>query len=227
MQPKIVRCFADSAGVLLAAMAAVMFITNLATANLVQPRDAVLLVSMRTVLWVVGAIGLAVALICLFGKQPSLQMALVLWLATNLLVYQIGMFWTGGQRGSRGYLGNVADAFGIGPDTAYWLLKAVCLYLFIGSLVSLLLVWRENSKGYLKAVCAQCGGHVAYPPQGLGKSISCPHCQATMTLRAPGNLKMSCFFCKEHIEFPAHGLGQKIRCPHCKNDITLKEQASL
>jgi hypothetical protein len=225
VQLKVVRYFADSAGALLAGLAAALFVTNLATANLVQPRDAILLVSMRTIFWMAGGVALSVALICLFGKQPGLKTTLVLWLAFNLFVYRIGLFWNGNGRTPRGYLGNVADAFGVVPDTAYWLLKAICLYLLIGSLASLLLIWRENSKGYLKAVCAQCGGHVAFPPQGVGQNISCPHCQAAMTLRKPANLKMSCFFCNEHIEFPPHAIGHKIKCPHCRGDITLKEPA--
>lgn len=29
---------------------------------------------------------------------------------------------------------------------------------------------------FLKCSCNQCGGHIEFPPEGVGQSISCPHC---------------------------------------------------
>src|ERR1035437_9926545 len=69
MQMKAIRFFTDSAGVLLLGMAMAMFIANWASAGLVPPRDPVFMVSMRTIFWIVGALELGVALICLLGER--------------------------------------------------------------------------------------------------------------------------------------------------------------
>ncbi|HEY3854904.1 MAG TPA: FxLYD domain-containing protein [Verrucomicrobiae bacterium] len=41
---------------------------------------------------------------------------------------------------------------------------------------------------YSKGVCQHCGGHIAFPSEGAGQTISCPHCQWDTVLsvkRAP------------------------------------------
>jgi DNA-directed RNA polymerase subunit RPC12/RpoP len=162
-----------------------------------------------------------VGLVCLFGKQLRFKAILVLWLATNLFVYQIGFLWSGNHRGFSMYLGSLANTFGISSNIAYLILKIVSFYLLIGSSFALLWLWREGAKGYLKTACAHCGEHIAFLPQSLGQKIPCPHCKETITLQMPGNLKMSCVLCGGHIEFPVHALGQKIPCPHCTKTITL------
>jgi predicted RNA-binding Zn-ribbon protein involved in translation (DUF1610 family) len=144
----------------------------------------------------------------------------------NLLVYQVGLVWNGNHRGMGAYLSSFANTFGILPGTASLILQIASGYLFIGSVLTLLWLWRENAQGYLKAVCAHCGGHIAFSPKNIGKHISCPHCQTGLALHPYGKkLRMACFFCQEHIEFPAHAIGTKMPCPHCKMDITLKEPA--
>ncbi len=225
MQAKLTRCFIDSAAALLAAMAAALAICNFTNTGLVQPHDPLLMISMRNTFWIIGAIELFVALVCLFGKHLKFNAILVLWLAMNLFVYQIGFLWSGNHRGLGAYLGSLANTFGIASSTAYLILKIVALYLLIGSSITLLWLWREGAKGYLKTACAHCGEHVAFLPQSLGQDIPCPHCKEAITLQVPGNLKMTCVLCGGHIEFPAHALGQKIPCPHCAKRITLLKPA--
>jgi len=40
---------------------------------------------------------------------------------------------------------------------------------------------------FLKCTCAQCGGHIEFPADGIGMTIPCPHCgaQTELTLAAP------------------------------------------
>jgi hypothetical protein len=33
-----------------------------------------------------------------------------------------------------------------------------------------------QSESFLKCSCNHCGGHIEFPPAGIGQSISCPHC---------------------------------------------------
>ena len=30
---------------------------------------------------------------------------------------------------------------------------------------------------FLKCTCAQCGGHIEFPADGIGQTVTCPHCQ--------------------------------------------------
>ena len=38
---------------------------------------------------------------------------------------------------------------------------------------------------YLKCECANCGGHLEYPPEAAGLSLPCPHCRLETLLGAP------------------------------------------
>jgi DNA-directed RNA polymerase subunit RPC12/RpoP len=163
-----------------------MFIANWASAGLTQPHDPVFMVSMRNLFWIVGAIALVVAMICLFGEhQVWMKIALVLWLAVNLFAYQIGFLWKGSHAGFSVYLNSLAEAFGMASHTAYLILGLVFLYLLMGSLASLLWLWMDNTGGYLKNACARCGKHIEFPAQGIGQKIACPHCGVTITLQRP------------------------------------------
>jgi DNA-directed RNA polymerase subunit RPC12/RpoP len=231
MQPTLIRIFTYSSGALLLAAASAGFITNWASAGFTTPHDPIFMISIRLLFWIVGGVGLAVALVCLFGRKISLQLTLILWLSMNLVMYRAGLACFGMRGGFRGYFANLSGVFGISPNTADEMLKIMVLYLLIGSSISLLFPWAwtrmrkvsVQTNGHIKNFCPSCGGKVEFPVDGIGREIPCPHCQTTITLRKRENLKMSCFFCKEHIEFPAHALGQKIHCPHCNMDITLKE----
>ena len=185
MQSKAVRFFTNLAGALLLAVALAMFIANWASAGLTQPHDPVLMISMRNLFWIVGAIALVVAMVCLFGEQVWLKTTLVLWLAMNLFAYQIGFLWKGSHAGFSVYLNSLAGAFGMTSRTAYLILGIVFLCLLVGSSASLLWLWRDNTGGYLKNACARCGKHIEFPAQGIGQKIVCPHCGTTITLQRP------------------------------------------
>jgi RNase P subunit RPR2 len=229
MQSRLQFYFINSAAGLLAAMAALCLVGNLATGTLTQPHDPVLAVSMRTMLWISGAAASAGSLFCVFSKSILSKAALVGWLSLNFVIYGLGFHWAGAHDfGS--YLGAIAGPFGISTDAAGVILTAVWLYLLAGSL--LLLAWsglqqiREQKAGYLKISCSSCGGKIKFPPADMGRQIPCPHCQATLTLRKPEDLmKMTCILCGGHVEFPAHAAGQKIPCPHCAKTITLLQTA--
>jgi DNA-directed RNA polymerase subunit RPC12/RpoP len=219
-----VQIFTDSAGALLLALGLALLLANLASLGLIQPHDPVLKVSMDTVFWIGGTLLVGFALVCLFAKSKWLRLALILWLAVDFVVYQVGLHSMGVIHGFSGYLASLSSAFGISPKLAELTLNVAFAYLLLGGCVCAVWIWW-NRRDSLKMTCAACGGHIAFTVNNLGRQTACPHCKAGVILREPGNLKMSCFFCKEHIEFPAHALGQKIKCPHCKNDITLKESA--
>ncbi|MGA9780198.1 MAG: hypothetical protein WBS33_18210 [Verrucomicrobiia bacterium] len=225
MQSRLPLYFINSAAGLLAAMAALCLVGNLATGTLTQPHDPVSGMSMRTVLWISGAAALAGSLVCVFSKGALPKTALIAWLSLNFVIYGLGFHWVGAH-GLGSYLGAIAGPFGISTDVAGVIITVAWLYLLAGS--SLLLAWSglqqitEKKAGYLKIPCSSCGSKIKFPPVNVGRQIACPNCRTVITLRKPDeNLKMTCVLCGGHIEFPAHAIGQKISCPHCAKTITL------
>jgi len=233
-ETRILRIFTHSAAALLLAMASALFLINLTgPVHLVQPHDPIFAISLRHMFWIIGGIAVLAAWLCLFSERPAQPTAWVAWLATNFLIYRIGLYWNG-CHDLTGFLGSFSYAFGIPAKAANMLADLVFAYLLIGSCAALFWQWRQSSKTpllqhssppFLKLSCPSCGVHIEFATGDLGQKIPCPHCRATVTLRKPDLLKMVCFFCNGHIEFPPHAIGTKIPCPHCKMDITLKEPA--
>jgi hypothetical protein len=177
----------------------------------------------------VGAIELAVALVCLFGKRASLQATLILWLALNYGVFRAGLY-SMGVHADWTCVGSLTDPLKLARGTSGLAVSYVLPgYLLAGSGLALLWPWWRRKfppkSAFTKMFCPGCGGHIKFAVLNLGQNVPCPHCKITVTLRRPESLKMNCYFCKGHIEFPAHALGTKMPCPHCKRDITLKEPA--
>ena len=94
---------------------------------------------------VVGILELAVAGVCLFNKSHTLAPVLVACLATNILVYRLGLWWMGWHRPCP-CLGNLTDALHIPPETADTAIKIILVYLLICSYGTLFWLWRQRRK---------------------------------------------------------------------------------
>jgi len=68
-------------------------------------------------LLLVGLAELALAAVCVFGRSPRLKLVLIAWLATNFVVYRLGLWWMGWKKPC-GCLGNLTDALHLSPQTA-------------------------------------------------------------------------------------------------------------
>ena len=230
--PRLTLIFTHTAAALLLVMASALFLINLAgPIHLVLPRDPISGISLRYLFWIFGAIAALLAFLCLFSERPARAIPWVAWLATNFLIYRIGLYFEGCHN-LTGFLASATYAFAIPAKAASLLVDAAFTYLFIGSCILLLWRWLSSSTTpilhhsttpFLKMCCPACGTHIEFAAQDVGQKVPCPHCRATVTLRKPDLLKTVCFFCKGHIEFPPHAIGERIQCPHCKMDITLKE----
>jgi DNA-directed RNA polymerase subunit RPC12/RpoP len=185
-------------------------------------------------------------LICLFVTQPKIPLCLIAWLATNFIVYQIGLFW-GGSHELAGFLAGFSYTFGVHPKIFDLFVRAASAYLFLGSYTSLWCLRKyptsvpdpptvalqpvkiqRDTKALvrtLKIACTACGGHIEFPTNSFGEKVPCPHCHTTITLQKSRSLRMACPACAGRIEFPEYAIGQTIPCPHCKTGITLKEPA--
>jgi hypothetical protein len=47
------------------------------------------------------------------------------------------------------------------------------------------IILRMSGPKFLKCDCAHCGGHIAFPAEGIGSVIACPHCGADTELVLP------------------------------------------
>ena len=239
---KLAQSFISIAGGILLAAALLKFIFFAVQPPFLPLLDPVFEIPMWILVLVVGSLEFTVALFCLFGRQPWWQSMLLAWLATNLLVYQLGLL-SMGYPLKYGCLGSLADPLHLSRGAIGFIMEMVPLYLLLGSYAAFIWLWfskegrtaqriaamspdqRDAAAGLLKMVCPACGGKVKFSVQNTGQPGDCPHCKTTITLRKPeALLKMSCFFCKEHIEFPAHALGRKIKCPHCQMEVGLIER---
>jgi hypothetical protein len=222
--------FIKSAGAILLAAAAIQLLIAASGMPALSLPEPMLGIPLRFVALAVGGLELVVALICLFGKQPGLQLAWLAWLATNYAVYWVGL-WLSHVHPQATAIGSLTDPLLLSRGAPGFITMWVPVYLVLGSYAAGGWLWLEGRKAkaarFWKMSCPACGVHIRFDDRNVGRKMPCPHCQTGITLRHPENLKMSCFFCKEHIEFPAHALGQKIKCPHCENDITLNEPSLI
>lgn len=113
------------------------------TAKLLVVADPILGIQFRHLMLVVGMVEIVVALLCFFSKGQKLVMGLVAWLATNFVVYRIGLWWVGYNKPCS-CLGNLTDALHIPPETADTAMKTILAYLLLGSYASLFWLWQQK-----------------------------------------------------------------------------------
>jgi hypothetical protein len=139
------RLFLWSAGLLFVMTAIAKFVSASGSAPILLNPDRLLGIPFGTVFWIVGGIETVVAFFCFFGKSPVLQTGLVAWLATNFVVYRIGLKWVGYHKPCS-CLGNLTDSLHISPEAADTAMKVVLGYLLIGSYGMLFWLWRQKRR---------------------------------------------------------------------------------
>lgn len=223
-----IKLFIYSAGAVLLAAALERLLIATGNVQALALPEPVLGIPLRHAVLMIGGLELVVALICLFGKQTGLQIGWLAWLATDFVLYRIGLFAMHCHPQAT-CIGSITDPLHFSRGTMGILIGFLPFYLLLGSYAVAIWLWLEGRRAkaakFLKMSCPSCGIHIRFAGQNLGRKIPCPHCQASITLRKPDLLKMSCYFCHGHIEFPSHAIGEKMHCPHCNQDITLKEPA--
>jgi len=220
---KIIRPYIYTTGVLLLATASALLLANLMPRPMdsIPIKDPIFITNISNIFWIICGIMTAMSLFCLYGRTQKLQLDIILWLAINILIGYIALFYMN-IKGINGYLGYMTQAFNLSAPAITVLLMIAIAYLFIGSAT---LAIYLHTHPQLKMACPACGGHIEFSPKNTGQQTHCPLCRTSITLRKHDELiKMTCFYCQEHIEFPTHALGQKIPCPHCGKTIALKEQ---
>jgi hypothetical protein len=238
-----IKLFIRVGGGILLAAALIRFLIAMGTSPALALPEPFIGISIRTaVLWV-GGFELVVALFCLFGRWPWLQLGGLALLATGYAVYVLVLLAKGVQV-QASCLGSLTDPLRIYRGSTGYALQFLPFGLALGSYAAAVALWfsaearmaragarhsaarRDAMEGSMAMSCPACGGHVQFAAANAGQQIPCPHCQAAIALRkTDDNLKMACVLCGGHVEFPAHAVGQKIDCPHCAKTITLLRPA--
>jgi hypothetical protein len=137
--------FALSASLLLATAAVAKIWSALGSARLLAVADPIVGISFKHLMLGVGIAEISVAAVCLFRKFEQLAETLIAWMATNFLLYRIGLWWMDWHRPCA-CLGNLTDALHISPVLADNIMKVVLAYLLIGSYGLLFWEWRQRRK---------------------------------------------------------------------------------
>ncbi len=143
---RIIRIFLYSAGVLLLATALAKLVSSFGNAGVLGLPDPVFGIRYRRLFWIAGALELAVASVCFFGRRVSTKALLVAWLGALFLVYRLGLLSAGFHMPCR-CLGSLTAALGIPEQSADHLMRFALAYLLVGSCLCLLQLWRHSLRG--------------------------------------------------------------------------------
>jgi hypothetical protein len=145
MKPKIIVLFIRLAGFLLLLTAAAKLGSITGTARILNNLDPVFHISFRHLLGMTALVELGVVAVCFGVKNQILQAGLIAALATNFILYRLGLYWQG-YGSACPCLGNLTDALHIPPHIADAAMKIILAYLFLGSYGTLFWVWRQKRR---------------------------------------------------------------------------------
>jgi glycosyltransferase involved in cell wall biosynthesis len=135
--------FFYSAGLMLLITSLAKLVSSFGGARAVLMPDPIWAMPFRYVFMGVGIIELAVAAVCFFSKRVGLKTGLVAWLATNFVVYRIGLLWVGYHKPCN-CMGTLTDTLHISPRVADNVMLCVLMYLLIGSYIMILWLWLRK-----------------------------------------------------------------------------------
>ncbi len=137
--------FVLTAGGVLALTGVAKIWTGLGDSKFLAVLDPILGIKFGPLMLAVGVAEIAVALVCFLSKSRALALGLVAWLATNFLVYRLGLWWMDWHRPCN-CLGNLTDALHISPQMADNVMKVILAYLVFGSYAVVIWRWRQPRK---------------------------------------------------------------------------------
>ena len=147
-RPALAAWFTLSAVVILTITGVAKVWTAFAPTKVLAVADPITGVSFGHLMLAVGGVELVIASICLFAQSQTLKLGLIAWLATNFVVYRLGLWWIGWHKPCS-CMGNLTDALHLKPEVADNLMKVILAYLLIGSYG--LLIWQRSRGWSIKA----------------------------------------------------------------------------
>ncbi len=129
---RLVLYFIRSAGGFLLITGLAKIVSFFGRALVLEIRDPLIGLPLGSVILIVGLIELALACFCLSSKRLGVCAGMVAWLATNFIIYRLGLWFIGWQKPCA-CLGSLTDVLHISPGTADNIMKAVLTFLFVGA----------------------------------------------------------------------------------------------
>jgi len=145
MQSRCAKWFTVTAGAVLLATGVAKVWSSFGQARLLAVPDPLLGLPFGKLMLLVALAELAIALLC-FSRRvgPRLKIGLVAWMATNFLVYRVGL-WCIGWHHPCGCMGSLAGVLHLSDMAADRIMKGILAYLLVGSYLLLVRQWRGGS----------------------------------------------------------------------------------
>jgi hypothetical protein len=140
MNNRIQARFVDSVAVILFITGATKFISALGAAQTLDEPDSLLILSHRHIFFLMSALELGLSAYLLMGRNTKMKLALVAWLATNFLVYRIGLWWMGAPNLCN-CLGNLDQFLPLSPLFLNIAALASLGWLLAGSYALMIIEW--------------------------------------------------------------------------------------
>jgi hypothetical protein len=150
MNNRIQACFVQSAAVILFITGAAKFISALGAAESLDQPDSLLILTHRHIFFLMSGLELGLSAYLLMGGNTKLKLALLAWLATNFLVFRIGLWWMGAPNLCN-CLGNLDQFLPLSPGILNFGAFAALGWLLIGSYALMIIEWRNRPA----EVCAE------------------------------------------------------------------------
>jgi len=144
---RMLRWFVWSAGVLFVITGLAKAFSATGSARALDVTDPIIGIPFRHLMLAVGLLELFIAFFCPFTDKRQFSLLAVVWLATNFVIYRLGLWWMGWHRPC-GCLGNLTDLLRISPRAADNIMKSVLAYLLVGSYW---LLWRSRRRSRVAA----------------------------------------------------------------------------
>jgi hypothetical protein len=143
---KIFRYYCFFAGALLLTLSLAKFISASGVARLLNTPDPILVISFKHVLEAVGVFEAVIGCICIFAQGTMLKAKLIAWLSSCFVIYRLGYLCIDYKKPCP-CLGNLTGAIHISQSSADAMLKAILVYLLVGSYAILVWHWQEKKNG--------------------------------------------------------------------------------
>jgi hypothetical protein len=141
---RLLDIFIYSCGGLLLLTAIAKLISSGGHDRILTNLDPIFHISFRALLIALSIIEFGVAIICLFLRNRKLQVCLIAVLASNFVLYRVGIVWLGFIFSSCPCLGFLTDALHVSAATADTAMKIILAYLLVGSYAGLFWLWRQD-----------------------------------------------------------------------------------
>ena len=143
--------FLKSAGAVLLLTGIAKVISVFSASKILYHPDPVFGIEYKNLMLAAGVLEIVTGVLCFRFKREKQMLAIVTWIATNFLIYRVGLWWLDLPHPC-GCLGTLTDSLHIRQETADNLMKLLFCYLLFGSYGAFLLRWWENRNGRLPTV---------------------------------------------------------------------------